>query len=102
MNYYEGKETPVYLGNENVGDPEITDQCQERKKKNGMIDLKAYMRELVETLKTVFEKRLLYVGLQGSYLRAEATEKSDIDVMVVIDEMKPNDLKEYKKVLKEI
>lgn len=25
MNYYEGKETPVYLGNENVGDPEITD-----------------------------------------------------------------------------
>lgn len=24
MNYYEGKETPVYLGNENVGDPEIT------------------------------------------------------------------------------
>ena len=25
MNYYEGKETPVYLGNENFGDPEITD-----------------------------------------------------------------------------
>ena len=56
MNYCEGKGTPVYLGNENVGDPEITDQCQERKKKNGMIDLKAYMRELVETLNTVFEK----------------------------------------------
>ena len=67
-----------------------------------MIDIRAYMRELVGTLKTVFENRLLYVGLQGSYLRAEATEKSDIDVMVVIDEMKPNDLKEYKKVLKEI
>lgn len=66
------------------------------------MDIKTYMRELVETLKTVFEKRLLYVGLQGSYLRAEATEKSDIDVMVVIDKMKPNDLKEYKKVLKEI
>ena len=67
-----------------------------------MIDIRAYMRELVGTLKTVFENRLLYVGLQGSYLRDEATEKSDIDVMVVIDEMKPNDLKEYKKVLKEI
>ena len=25
MNYYEGKETSVYLGNENVGDSEITD-----------------------------------------------------------------------------
>lgn len=60
------------------------------------------MHELVEMLKTAFEKRLLYVGLQGSYLRVEATEKSDIDVMVVIDEMKPNDLKKYKKVLKEI
>lgn len=66
-----------------------------------MIDIKAYMRELVKTLKTVFENRLLYVGLQGSYLRDEATEKSDIDVMVIIDEMKPNDLKEYKKVIKE-
>lgn len=62
-----------------------------------MIDIRAYMRELVGTLKTVFEKRLLYVGLQGSYFRVEATEKSDIDVMVIIEEMKPNDLKEYKK-----
>lgn len=61
-----------------------------------MIDIRAYMRELVGTLKTVFENRLLYVGLQGSYLRAEATEKSDIDVMVVIDEMKPKDLRDYK------
>ena len=25
MNLYEGKDTPVYLGNENMGDPEITD-----------------------------------------------------------------------------
>ena len=25
MNLYEGKEAPVYLGNENAGDPEITD-----------------------------------------------------------------------------
>ena len=25
MNLYEGKEVPVYLGNENAGDPEITD-----------------------------------------------------------------------------
>ena len=25
MNLFEGKETPVYLGNESVGDPEVTD-----------------------------------------------------------------------------
>lgn len=67
-----------------------------------MIDIKAYMHELVEALKTVFEKRLVYVGLQGSYLRGETNEKSDIDVMAVIDEMNPNDLKEYRNVLSRI
>ena len=30
-----------------------------------MIDIKAYMHELVEAQKNAFKERLLYVGLQG-------------------------------------
>ena len=45
----------------------------------------AYISSLIVLLKEAFQDRLLYVGLQGSYLRGEATGHSDIDVMVVID-----------------
>ncbi|MBQ9141799.1 MAG: nucleotidyltransferase domain-containing protein [Lachnospiraceae bacterium] len=36
----------------------------------------------MDSTKDEFGDRLLYVGLQGSYLRGEATESSDIDIMV--------------------
>ena len=36
------------------------------------------------------------MGLQGSYLRGEATETSDIDIMVVIRDMMPTDLDAYR------
>ena len=39
------------------------------------------MSALTALLREAFRKRLLYVGLQGSYLRGEADENSDIDVM---------------------
>ncbi len=29
----------------------------------------------------------MYIGLQGSYLRGEATENGNIDIMAVIDEI---------------
>lgn len=55
----------------------------------------AYISSLIVLLKEAFQDRLLYVGLQGSYLRGEATEHSDIDVMVVIDQMTVADLNVY-------
>ena len=42
-----------------------------------------YMENLISRCKEAFGNRLVYVGLQGSYLRGEATENSDIDVMGV-------------------
>ena len=48
-----------------------------------MIDMETYMRQLIDNLRHQFGKNLLYVGLQGSYLRGEATESSDLDVMVI-------------------
>ena len=50
-----------------------------------MIDIQIYMSELIDQLKNAFDGRLLYVGLQGSYMRGEATEESDMDAMVVLE-----------------
>ena len=43
-----------------------------------MINPEKYISELVSELKAVLGNRLLYIGLQGSYMREEATEDSDI------------------------
>lgn len=61
-----------------------------------MFDADSYMQSLQHMLKEHFEDRLVYVGLQGSYLRNEATESSDIDPMVVIENISPKDLDVYK------
>ena len=64
-----------------------------------MIDVQIYMSELTTYLETTFGERLLYVGLQGSYLRGEATEESDIDAMVVLDDMTVRDLDTYRSII---
>lgn len=64
-----------------------------------MLDAKMYLNELVEALKKTFGDRLVYVGLQGSYLRGEATDSSDIDPMVVIDGLSVSDLKTYRAIV---
>ena len=64
-----------------------------------MIDIQNYMSELIGHLKAAFEERLLYVGLQGSYLRGEATEESDMDAMVVLNQMTVRDLDAYRSII---
>lgn len=58
-----------------------------------------YIPTLIELLKAAYKERLLYVGLQGSYLRDEATEHSDIDIMVVISNMSVADLAKYREAI---
>lgn len=67
-----------------------------------MYNAKAYMSALIGALQNAFGKRLVYVGLQGSYLRGEATETSDIDPMVVIDQLTRNDLDTYRTVIAQL
>ena len=43
-----------------------------------------YLEKLILRCKETFGGRLVYVGLQGSWLRGEATENRDIDVMIVL------------------
>jgi len=64
-----------------------------------MINIETYIAQLIGLLKQKFPSRLLYVGLQGSYLRGEATDNSDIDIMVVIDELSVADLSKYRAVI---
>ncbi len=64
-----------------------------------MFRIDEYINELINTLKNEFGERLVYIGLQGSYLRNEETKSSDIDIMAVIDNISAEDLKTYQKVL---
>lgn len=67
-----------------------------------MLDLHLYLQKLISECKSVFGDRLLYLGLQGSYLRGEANENSDIDIMVLIERFSVEDMDAYKRVLKKI
>lgn len=64
-----------------------------------MVIIEHYISELIDLLRTRFGARLLYVGLQGSYLRGEATENSDIDIMVIVDDLSVSDLDAYRAVI---
>lgn len=61
------------------------------------IDL--WMKLLIEKLLRNFQNRVIFVGLQGSYHRGEATEKSDIDVVLILDFILIEDLKKYKEII---
>ena len=67
-----------------------------------MFDLDNYLNDLISNCQTAFGDRLLYVGLQGSWLRGEANENSDIDVMVILDKFCVQDMDRYREILKKI
>ena len=67
-----------------------------------MFDLDSYMNTLILSCRAAFGERLLYVGLLGSYLRGEAHENSDIDVMVILKRFSVQDMDRYREILKKI
>lgn len=64
---------------------------------NNMVNIDDYMHRLQLVLQQVFENRLLYLGLQGSYRRGEETPTSDIDAMVILDYFTIQDMDLYRK-----
>ena len=60
-----------------------------------MIDISKFMDVFLNKLKEGFGERIFFVGLQGSYRRGEATEKSDIDLVVILDELSSSDIEKY-------
>ncbi len=64
-----------------------------------MIDINMWMPSFLKKLNETFSNRIWFVGLQGSYSRGEATETSDIDVVVILDELSAEDIKTYNTLL---
>ena len=64
-----------------------------------MIDIKNWIAEFTNKVEQTFFDRVWFIGLQGSYGRGEATDTSDIDVVVILDELRMNDLKTYRDML---
>ena len=67
-----------------------------------MINIESYISDQISSLLNSFGSNLLYVGLQGSYLRGEATESSDIDIMVILDSLTVSDLDTYRSVIQSL
>ncbi len=64
-----------------------------------MIDITAWMEKFLQALNETFRDRVWFVGLQGSFSRGEATETSDIDIVVILDELSATDIQSYNNML---
>lgn len=64
-----------------------------------MIDIEVWTRRLLHKADEAFGERLWFVGLQGSYARGEATETSDIDIVVILDDLSFSDIQNYNSIL---
>lgn len=49
----------------------------------------------IKNLHLIFGEKIIFIGLQGSYARGEATENSDIDVVIILDKLTFENLKSY-------
>jgi len=60
-----------------------------------MIDMISWMNDYTKIVHDAFPGRVAFIGLQGSYGRGEATENSDIDVVLILDSLSIQDLADY-------
>ena len=64
-----------------------------------MIDITAWLQNFLQSLNETFCNRVWFVGLQGSYGRGEACDTSDIDIVVILDELTASDIQKYNTML---
>ncbi len=64
-----------------------------------MIDVTVWLDTFLNALNNTFGERIWFVGVQGSYAREEATENSDIDLVVILDALSASDIKKYNTML---
>ncbi len=63
-------------------------------------DVRNWLDELSAKLKARFKGRLEFIGLQGSFRRGEGGPESDIDAVVILDELGAADLEAYRGIIK--
>ena len=64
-----------------------------------MIEINVWMDGFLKAVNETFENRVWFLGLQGSYGRGEASETSDIDIVVILDELSAFDIQKYNSML---
>lgn len=67
--------------------------------KSKIPDIEEWMDRFTEEILRVYGSRTVPVGLQGSYGRGEASEESDIDAVLILDELTMRDLIQYRQLL---
>lgn len=63
------------------------------------MDIDTWMNDLIERLRIGFKERLVLIGLQGSRARGEQREDSDIDVVVIVEDLDADDLALYRSIV---
>ena len=64
-----------------------------------MVNIDVWIDSFTHKLKSVFENRIEFIGLQGSYGRGEASGTSDIDIVVILDKLQTSDIQIYNDML---
>ena len=64
-----------------------------------MLEITTWMNGFLKSINEAFGDRVWFVGLQGSYGRGEARDTSDIDVVVILDELSATDIQTYNDML---
>lgn len=64
-----------------------------------MFDMQKWLDDFLAALDGCFGSRIWFVGLQGSRGRGEATDASDIDMVVILDELRAEDIAAYSDLL---
>ena len=64
-----------------------------------MIDINDWINRFLKILNDTFGERVWFVGLQGSYSRGEARDTSDIDIVVILDQLSAADIQKYNAML---
>lgn len=57
--------------------------------------MERWLEQFTALIRRTFGARVAAIGIQGSYGRGEATDHSDIDVVVILDTLTYHDLKAY-------
>lgn len=61
-----------------------------------MVDLNTWLPVFQQHLTDLFGNRIWFLGIQGSYARGEARESSDLDMVVILDSLSPEDIGAYR------
>ena len=64
-----------------------------------MFNLQHWLDDYVSAVDAAFGARIEFIGLQGSYARGEERAGSDIDVVLILDKLTPEDLALYRKAI---